>query len=67
MPPTILGNVASGKLEREYIARGSALLLCDSGRNSHGTQLQTPSLASVLLGGRFFQRNEASFRTECAT
>jgi hypothetical protein len=40
------GNVASGKLEREYIARGSISPLCDSGRSCPGTQLRASSLVS---------------------
>lgn len=56
-------NVASGKLEREYIARGSASPLCDSDGVSHGTQLRTPRavLSSGFAQWKIFPTQRSKF------
>lgn len=58
----ILGNVTSGKLEHEYIAREGTPLLCDSRREF---SLRWDSITGTALSStRDF--SEASFRAECA-
>lgn len=58
----ILGNVTSGKLEHEYIAREGTPLLCDSRREF---SLRWDSITGTALSSRDF--SEASFHAECAT
>lgn len=59
----ILGNVTSGKLEHEYIAREGTPLLCDSRREFF---LRWDSITGAALSSTK-DFSEASFRAECAT
>lgn len=54
-------NVASGKLEREYIARGSASPLCDSGRSSSWDSIMNAVLSSGFTQWKIFPTQRSKF------